>query len=83
MSKGLDRVLGEDGLPVPPYALYNIGNHILSEELVRAGMLPEDYDFEAHKELVCGNLLSGIGIFICKTYTWKRYTVNEIHGWKY
>lgn len=52
MSKGLDRVLGEDGLPVPPYALYNIGNHILSEELVRAGVLPEDYDFEAHKELV-------------------------------
>lgn len=53
---------GEDGLPVPPYAVYNIGNQnpenlldfvqILSEELVRAGVLPEDYDFEAHKELV-------------------------------
>ena len=53
---------GEDGLPIPPYAVYNIGNsnpenlldfvQILSEELVRAGVLPEDYDFEAHKELV-------------------------------
>lgn len=53
---------GEDGLPLPPYALYNIGNskpenlldfvQILSEELVRAGILPTDYDFEAHKELV-------------------------------
>ena len=53
---------GEDGLPIPPYAVYNIGNNhpenlidfvqILSEELVRAGVLPEDYDFAAHKELV-------------------------------
>ena len=53
---------GEDGLPLPPYALYNIGNsnpenlldfvQILSEELVSAGVLPEDYDFESHKELV-------------------------------
>lgn len=53
---------GEDGLPLPPYALYNIGNskpenlldfvQILSEELVRAGILPADYDFEAHKKLV-------------------------------
>ena len=53
---------GEDGLPIPPYAVYNIGNNqpenlldfvqILSEELVRAGVLPEDYDFESHKELV-------------------------------
>ncbi len=53
---------GEDGLPIPPYAVYNIGNSnpenlldfvtILQEELVRAGVLPEDYDFEAHKELV-------------------------------
>ncbi len=53
---------GEDGLPIPPYAVYNIGNQnpenlldfvqILSEELVRAKVLPEDYDFEAHKELV-------------------------------
>lgn len=53
---------GEDGLPIPPYAIYNIGNNqpenlldfvqILSEELVRAGVLPVDYDFEAHKELV-------------------------------
>lgn len=53
---------GEDGLPIPPYALYNIGNNspenlldfvqILQEELIRAGVLPKDYDFEAHKELV-------------------------------
>ena len=53
---------GEDGLPLPPYAVYNIGNNspenlldfvnILQDELIRAGVLPEDYDFEAHKELV-------------------------------
>ena len=53
---------GEDGLPIPPYRVYNIGNNspenlldfvtILQEELVRAGVLPQDYDFEAHKELV-------------------------------
>lgn len=53
---------GEDGLPVPPYAVYNIGNQnpenlldfvdILQQELIRAGVLPEDYDFEAHKKLV-------------------------------
>lgn len=56
------RETGEDGLPVPPYALYNIGGGrpenlldfvtILQEELVRAGVLPEDFDFETHKELV-------------------------------
>lgn len=53
---------GDDGLPIPPYKVYNIGNNnpenlldfvqILSEELVRAGVLPKDYDFEAHKKLV-------------------------------
>ena len=53
---------GEDGLPLPPYRVYNIGNNtpenlldfvdILQQELIRAGVLPEDYDFEAHKELV-------------------------------
>ena len=53
---------GEDGLLIPPYAIYNIGNNhpenlldfvrILSEELVRAGVLPENYDFDSHKELV-------------------------------
>ena len=53
---------GEDGLPIPPYAIYNIGNNnpenlldfvsILQEELIRAGVLPKNYDFEAHKELV-------------------------------
>lgn len=57
-----ERRTGEDGLPIPPYAVYNIGNsnpenlldfvQILQEELVRAGVLPEDYDFEAHKQLV-------------------------------
>ena len=62
MGKAPDKIKGEDGLPVPPYSLYNIGNNnpenlldfvqILSEELVRAGVLPEDYDFDAHKELV-------------------------------
>ena len=62
MKKAPARRVGDDGLPVPPYALYNIGNSspeslldfvtILQEELVSAGVLPEDYDFEAHKELV-------------------------------
>lgn len=62
MQKAPDKIIGEDGLPVPPCALYNIGNNspenlldfvqILSEELVRAGVLPEDYNFEAHMELV-------------------------------
>ena len=57
-----EKAIGEDGLPIPPYALYSIGNNqpenlldfvqSLSEELVRAGVLPEDYDFEAHKQLV-------------------------------
>ena len=57
-----ERRTGEDGLPVPPYMVYNIGNSspeslldfvtVLQEELVRAGVLPEDYDFEAHRELV-------------------------------
>lgn len=62
MQKAPEKQVGEDGLPVPPYAVYNIGNNqpenlldfvtILQEELLRAGVLPEDYDFEAHKELV-------------------------------
>ena len=62
MQKAPDKENGEDGLPLPPYAVYNIGNNqpenlldfvqILSEELVRAGVLPENYDFEAHKKLV-------------------------------
>ncbi|MCD8326064.1 MAG: NAD-dependent epimerase/dehydratase family protein, partial [Lachnospiraceae bacterium] len=61
MQKAPDRLTGEDGLPVPPYALYNIGNNspenlldfvdILQQELVRAGVLAADYDFESHKEL--------------------------------
>ena len=62
MTKAPEKKNGEDGLPIPPYAVYNIGNsnpenlldfvQILSEELVRAGVLPADYDFETHKELV-------------------------------
>jgi nucleoside-diphosphate-sugar epimerase len=62
MQHAPERVNGEDGLPIPPYKVYNIGNNspenlldfvtILQEELIRAGVLPEDYDFEAHKELV-------------------------------
>lgn len=62
MNKAPERKTGEDGLPVPPYKIYNIGNNqpenlldfvqILQEELVRAKVLPKDYDFESHKELV-------------------------------
>lgn len=62
MQKAPDRKTGEDGLPIPPYAVYNIGNNqpenlldfvdILQQELISAGVLPSDYDFEAHKELV-------------------------------
>ncbi len=62
MQKAPEKKNGEDGLPIPPYVLYNIGGgqpenlldfvQILSEELIRAGVLPEDYDFDAHKELV-------------------------------
>ena len=62
MQHAPEKQLGEDGLPVPPYKVYNIGNSspenlldfvtILQEELIRAGVLPKDYDFEAHKELV-------------------------------
>ena len=62
MKHAPEKAVGEDGLPVPPYKVYNIGNNspenlldfvnILQEELIAAGVLPEDYDFEAHKELV-------------------------------
>ena len=62
MNKAPEKKTGDDGLPIPPYAVYNIGNNnpenlldfvqILSEELVSAGVLPEDYDFESHKKLV-------------------------------
>lgn len=62
MKKAPEKKNGEDGLPIPPYKIYNIGNshpenlldfvQILQEELIRAGVLPKDYDFEAHKELV-------------------------------
>lgn len=62
MQKAPEKKNGPDGLPIPPYKLYNIGNNhpenlldfvtILQEELVRAGVLPSEYDFEAHKELV-------------------------------
>ena len=62
MQHAPEKKKGEDGLPIPPYEVYNIGNSspenlldfvtILQEELIRAGVLPADYDFEAHKELV-------------------------------
>lgn len=62
MQHAPEKKNGEDGLPIPPYKVYNIGNNqpenlldfvtILQEELIRAKVLPEDYDFEAHKELV-------------------------------
>lgn len=62
MAGAPEKKVGEDGLPIPPYAVYNIGGgqpenlldfvNILQEELLRAGVLPKDYDFEAHKELV-------------------------------
>lgn len=62
MQSAPERKNGEDGLPVPPYAVYNIGNQnpenlldfvdILQQELIAAGVLPNDYDFEAHKQLV-------------------------------
>lgn len=62
MEKAPEKRLGEDGLPVPPYKVYNIGNNnpenlldfvtILQEELIRAKVLPENYDFESHKKLV-------------------------------
>ena len=62
MMKAPEKQVGEDGLPIPPYKVYNIGNNspenlldfvtILQEELIRASVLPQDYDFEAHKELV-------------------------------
>ena len=62
MHRAPEKKVGEDGLPVAPHALYNIGNsnpeqlldfvHVLGEELMRAGLLPEDYDIESHLELV-------------------------------
>ena len=62
MQGAPEKRVGEDGLPLPPYAVYNIGNNqpenlltfvdILQQELIRAKVLPEDYDFEAHKQLV-------------------------------
>lgn len=62
MQGAPDKNIGEDGLPLAPYAVYNIGNsnpenlldfvNILQEELIKAGVLPENYDFESHKELV-------------------------------
>ena len=62
MQVAPEKAIGEDGLPIPPYAIYNIGNNhpenllefvaILQQELIRAGVLPADYDFESHKKLV-------------------------------
>jgi len=62
MMKAPDKAVGDDGLPLPPYSIYNIGNNhpenlldfvdILQQELIRVGVLPKDYDSESHKELV-------------------------------
>lgn len=62
MQHAPEKHIGEDGLPIPPYKIYNIGNNqpenlldfvnILQEELIRAGVLPQDYNFEIHKELI-------------------------------
>ena len=62
MTAPPEKNVGEDGLPIPPYRVYNIGNNspenlldfvdILQQELIRAGVLPSDYDFDAHKKLV-------------------------------
>lgn len=62
MQGAPEKKIGEDGLPIPPYAVYNIGNSqpenlldfvdVLQQELIRTGILPQDYDFDAHKELV-------------------------------
>lgn len=62
MQHAPEKQMGEDGLPIPPYKIYNIGNGapenlldfvtILQEELIRAAVLPADYDFDAYKELV-------------------------------
>jgi nucleoside-diphosphate-sugar epimerase len=62
MQNAPQKQIGEDGLPVPPYRIYNIGNNhpenlldfitVLQEELVNSGVLPADYDFEVHKKLV-------------------------------
>lgn len=62
MQGAPNKKIGNDGLPIPPYAVYNIGGgtpenlltfiSVLQEELVRAGVLPDDYDFDAYRELV-------------------------------
>ena len=62
MKRAPEKENGEDGLSIPPYKIYNIGKghpenlldfvNILQEELIRAGVLPKDYDFESHKELI-------------------------------
>ncbi len=62
MAGAPEKSMGEDGLPIPPYKIYNIGNNqpenllyfveILQEELINAKVLPENFDFESHKELV-------------------------------
>ena len=81
IAKAPERKVGEDGLPVPPYKVYNIGNNhpenlldfvqILQEELIRAGVLPADYDFEAHKELV-PMLLGDVSVTYADTSALER-----------
>ena len=80
MQHAPEKANGEDGLPIPPYKVYKIGNNspenlldfvtILQEELIRAGVLPFDYDFDAHKELVPMQQMcirdSSIGSELCR-----------------
>ena len=81
MHHALEKQNGEDGLPIPPYKVYNIGNNslenlldfvtILQEELVRASVLPKDYDFEAHKELMSMEY-SDVPVTYTDTSNWNK-----------
>lgn len=81
MQHAPEKQNGEDGLPLPPYAVYNIGNSnpenlldfvtILQEELIRAKVLPADYDFESHKKLVPMQL-GDVSVTYADTYALER-----------
>ena len=90
MQHAPEKANGEDGLPIPPYKVYNIGNNspenlldfvtILQEELIRAGVLPSDYDFEAHKKLHHLSKISNINQILqyVKVYANSRNGINNI-----